>query len=56
MTMKLKKPFFYVSRTLKEHEINYATIEKELLAIVWAKYFKSYLFGSSFQILSDHKP
>lgn len=51
------KPICYASRTLNEHESNYSAIEKELLAIVWAtKYFRSYLFGRKFQILSDHKP
>jgi len=47
----------YANRTLNEQEIHYATIAKELLAIVWAtKYFRSYLFGRPFEILSDHKP
>jgi len=51
------KPVCCASRTLNEHEINYATIEKELLAIDWAtKYFRSYLFGRPFEKLSDHKP
>jgi len=51
------KPICYASRTLNEHEINYSTIEKELLAILYAtKYFRPYLFGRPFEILSDHKP
>jgi hypothetical protein len=51
------KPVCYASRTLNDHELNYSAIEKELLAIVWAtKYFRSYLFGRKFQILSDHRP
>jgi len=49
------KPISYVSRTLNEHEENYSTIEKELLAIVWAtKTLRPYLFGRRFEILSDH--
>lgn len=51
------RPIAYASRTLNEHEVNYSTIEKELCAIVWGvKYFRPYLFGREFNILSDHKP
>lgn len=50
-------PICYASRTLNEHEINYSTIEKELLVIIWAtKYFRPYLFGRKFLIETDHKP
>ena len=50
-------PICYASRTLNNHEINYSTIEKELLAIVWAvKYFRVYIYGRKFVIQSDHKP
>src|SRR5436190_21330777 len=50
-------PIAFASRTLNEHEINYSTTEKELLAIVWTtKYFKPYLLGVKFKIVTDHKP
>lgn len=50
-------PICFASRTLTKTEENYSTIEKELLAIVWTvKYFRPYLFGRKFTIITDHKP
>ena len=38
-------------------EVNYANIEKELLAIVFGvKRFKQYLQGPPLKIETDHKP
>lgn len=47
----------YYSRTLNDHERQYSTIEKELLAIVdVTKYFRPYIFGRRFTIKTDHRP
>ena len=50
-------PCQYASRKLLEREANYAIIEKECLAIVFALHtFSKYLIMKPFYILSDHKP
>ncbi|RDY13833.1 Retrovirus-related Pol polyprotein from transposon 17.6, partial [Mucuna pruriens] len=45
----------YASRTMDPAQQNYTTIEKELLAIVFAlDKFRSYLLGSKIVVFSDH--
>jgi hypothetical protein len=52
-----ERPVSYGSRTLTLAERNYATVEKEGLALVFAvKKFHQYLFGNRFVMYTDHKP
>jgi len=54
--MQEKRPVAYASRQLKVHEKNYPTHNLELAAIVFAlKTWMHYLYGSQFQVFSDHK-
>ena len=51
------KPYvvYYSSKTLNEEQRNYTTIEKELLAVVYAlDKFRAYLVGSDIIIFTDH--
>ena len=51
------RPVAYSSRVMTQTEQNYAQIEKELLAKVFAcEKFDQYIFGSDVVIESDHKP
>ncbi|CAN6465740.1 unnamed protein product [Victoria cruziana] len=52
-----KKPvvIYYASKSLSDVQLNYTTIEKELLAVVFAlEKFRSYLLGSNVLIYSNH--
>ena len=52
-----KKPtvIWYASKTLAEAQMNYTTMEKELLAVIYAlEKFRSYNLGSKIIIYTDH--
>lgn len=50
-------PIAYTSRLLTGAELNYSTIEKECLAIIYCvNYFRPYVYGREFQLITDHKP
>ena len=47
----------YASRSLSDVESRYSQTEKEALGLVWAcERFHAYLFGTKFELLTDHKP
>ena len=51
------QPVAFASKTMTETEKRYAQIEKECLAIVYArKKFNQYILGKSTKIETDHKP
>ena len=50
------KTIAFASRFLKNHEMKYSTNKLELLGVVWAsEAFRNYLYGTEFQIVTDHK-
>ncbi|GAU42645.1 hypothetical protein TSUD_398500, partial [Trifolium subterraneum] len=54
--MQKGKVVAFASRQLKVHERNYPTHDLELAAVVFAlKVWRHYLYGSRFEVFSDHK-
>ena len=55
--MQEGRPLAYASRALTDPETRYATIEKEMLAIVFAlEKWHQYVYGRHVVIKKDHKP
>ena len=49
------KPISFASRFLNSSEERYSINELELLGVVWSiEYFKNYLYGKEFTIITDH--
>ena len=52
---KVFHAIYYASKVLNDAQMNYATTEKEMLAIVYAlEKFRSHLVGSKVVIFTDH--
>ena len=51
------KPEAFASKGLTKAELHYANIEREMLAVIFrAERFRTYVYGRSFTIESDHEP
>ena len=50
------KPIAFTSRFLNSCEERYSVNELELLGVVWSiEYFKNYLYGKQFKVITDHR-
>lgn len=52
-----ERPVSFASKTLSSAEKNYSQLEREALSIIFGlKNFHQYLFGRTFELVSDHSP
>lgn len=57
LTQDGERPISFISKSLSRTEENYATNEKELLAIVWSlNSFRNFIYGAKITIYTDHMP
>ena len=50
------RPISFASRFINAAEKNYSTNELGMLAVVWvSEYFRNYIFGRQFTVVTDHK-
>ena len=50
------RPISFASRFLNAAKKKYSTNELEMLAVVWdSEYFRNYIFGRKFTVVTDHK-
>ena len=55
--MQQDKVVCYVSRSLSDVESRYSQTEGDMLAVVWGtEHFYLYLYGSQFDVFTDHQP
>lgn len=54
----IERPVSFFSRKFNKHQVNYSTIEKEALALIWAlQFFDVYVGGGALVVVySDHNP
>ena len=53
----MERPIQYVSKQLSGSQLNWATIEKEAYAVIYAlNKLRLYLYGAAFTIYTGHKP
>lgn len=51
------RPIAYASRILHGGKLSYFTIDKKCLAIIFAvQYFRPYIYGRRFLLITDHRP